>query len=81
VTYHSKREAAYAQELDIQKIPYVIQPRYPLTVNGVQVATYVSDFLVDGEVVEVKGYWTPVAKLKWKLFCALYPDLKKRIVK
>jgi hypothetical protein len=78
-TYHSKREARFAQELDIQGIAFTRQVRYPLKVNETLITTYVADFLVGDEVVEVKGYWTPVAKLKWKLFCALYPNLKKRI--
>ena len=80
VVYHSKKEAEYAQWLDIQGIDYSRQERYPLVVNGFLVATYIADFLVADGVVEVKGYWTPVAKLKWKLFCALYPDLKKKVV-
>ena len=80
VTYHSKKEAEFAQWMDIQGIAYDRQPRFPLEVNGHKIATYVADFRVGAEVVEIKGYWTPVAKLKWKLFCALYPNLKKRIV-
>ena len=79
-TYHSKKEATYAQWMDIQGIAFQRQVRYPLTVNGVLIATYIADFLVGEEVVEVKGFWTPLAKLKWKLFCALYPDLKKKVV-
>ena len=80
VVYHSRKEAEYAQGLDIQGIVYQSQVRYLLEVNGHKIATYIADFVVDEEVHEVKGYWTPVAKLKWKLFCALYPDLKKRVI-
>ena len=79
VVYHSKKEATFAQWMDIQGIAFQRQVRYPLRVNDVLVTTYVADFLVGDEVVEIKGYWTPVAKLKWKLFCALYPNLKKRV--
>jgi len=48
-----------------------------LTVNGQLICTYKVDFLVrytDGrrEMVEVKGYWTPEAKLKLKLFRATF---------
>lgn len=52
------------------------QVPFRLEVNGVLICKYVVDFLVryaDGrrELVEVKGYWTPEAKLKKKLFEAL----------
>ena len=84
VTYHSKKEAEFAQWLDIQGLAYDRQARFPLEVNGHKIGIYVADFLVgpapEWEVIEIKGYWTPLAKFKWKLFCALYPDLKKRIV-
>lgn len=50
---------------------------FRLEVNGVLICKYVVDFLVryaDGrrELVEVKGYWTDVAKLKVKLFRATF---------
>lgn len=81
ITFHSKKEAEYARGLDLSGVElWGYQVRFPLVVNGHKIATYVADFVVDGEVHEVKGYWTPVAKLKWKLFCALYPDLKKRVI-
>lgn len=49
---------------------------FRLEVNGVLICKYVVDFHVhyaDGrhELVEVKGYWTPEAKLKRKLFEAV----------
>ena len=84
VKYHSKKEAEFAQWLDIQGLAFQRQVRYPLVITvdfkDIKIATYVADFLVDGEVVEIKGFWTPLAKLKWKLFCALYPNLKKKVV-
>ena len=55
-----------------------LQPRFPLTVAGVKVCTYVADFqyhdeLADVTVVEdVKGFRTDVYKLKSKLFHALH---------
>jgi hypothetical protein len=58
-------------------------------VNNRKICIYICDFLVwytDGrkELVEVKGYWTPEAKLKRKLFEATFladhPDIQYRVV-
>ena len=89
IVYHSKREAAYAQELDLRKkagdikdwqrqIPFVF------TVNGIKICTYIIDFSIeknDGttEYVEIKGHYTSIFGIKWRLFRALYPDLDARI--
>lgn len=91
VKYHSKREADYAAELDLRTRGKDIggwerQVRIPLIVEGKMIADYVIDFVIqhkDGplEYVEVKGHETAVWKLKWKLFEALYPDLKKTIIR
>lgn len=88
-TYHSKKEAQYAAELDLllragEIVGWRRQVRVPLEVNGEVVCRYVIDFVVehkDGtkEYVEVKGYPTPLWKLKWKMFHAIYG--KKRGVK
>lgn len=56
----------------------VYQPRYPLVVEGVRVATYVADaryrVVATGEIVveDTKGVRTPVYKLKRRLVKALY---------
>lgn len=64
------------------------QIKFPLIVNGDKIATYICDFRViwnsgKEELIEVKGMWTPVAKLKLKLFQALYlkehPEIKYTI--
>lgn len=91
VTYQSSREADYAAELALRVRAGDIrgwrrQVRMPLRVNGLLIATYALDFVVehcDGseEYIEVKGYATPLWKLKWSLFQALYPDLRKTIVR
>ena len=62
------------------------QVRFPLVVNGITVCTYVADIRLtwaDGrtELAEVKGYWTETARLKFKLFRALYPEIKIEVVK
>jgi hypothetical protein len=96
ITFDSKREADFARDLDFMKHArgrdrvesWERQVRFPLLVNGDRICTYVCDFLVhyaDGrnELVEVKGYWTPEAKLKRKLFEALilrdHPEINYRI--
>lgn len=64
------------------------QIKFPLIVNGDKIGTYICDFRViwnsgKEELIEVKGMWTPVAKLKLKLFTALYlkehPEIKYTI--
>ena len=90
LNYQSKKEATYAQQLDIMMQAGIItgwqrQVRVPLVIGRKHICWYVVDFVVqnpDGvfEYHEVKGYWTDVAKLKWKLFKALYPDLLTRII-
>ena len=83
--YHSKKEAAYAQQLDIRKVAGELkaitpQFRIPLAVNDIKICDYVIDFQVvtaEGETQfhEVKGYGTYAWKLKWKLLKALLPSL------
>jgi hypothetical protein len=83
VTFASRAEANRWQELrlleragHIADLEY--QPRYPLRVNGIVVATYVADsryrdVLRDRLVVEdVKGVRTPVYRLKKKLMRACH---------
>lgn len=86
ITFHSAKEAKRYGELkllekagEIREL--VLQPRFPLDVAGVKVATYVADFkylerdeddLWQLVVEDVKGFRTPVYRLKAKLFSALY---------
>lgn len=79
--YDSKFEAQVAFDLDMmlkagEIIKWERQVKIPLEVNGYVVCDYYIDFIVyrDGETeyIEAKGYPTPVWKLKWKLFEALY---------
>lgn len=79
--YDSKKEARYAEKLDMmflsgEVIDWKPQVRIPLTVNGKKICTYVCDFLVvyaDGriEYVDTKGVRTATYKLKAKLVKAL----------
>lgn len=82
LSYHSKKEAGYAAELDIRKKAGDIsdwerQIKISLDVNGHHIANYYVDFLIlhndqTREYVEVKGFETPEWKLKWSLFEALF---------
>lgn len=84
--YDSKKEADYAQTLDLMTKArdaatrvqsYERQVPYPIFVREKKICTYLADFVVmyaDGgvEVVDVKGVKTDVYKLKKKLVEALY---------
>ena len=79
--FASKREATrYQRLLMLQAAGEIrdleLQPRFPLTINGFRVGTYVADFRYctrDGRVVveDVKGVRTPVYRLKSKLLRAM----------
>lgn len=85
IRFASKREAArYAELKLLQRIGEIVelecQPRYPLTLNGVKLATYVADFryrnVASGETVvedvKSKPTITDVYRLKKKLMLALH---------
>lgn len=83
ITFASKREAEWYQALLIQERAGLIadlelQPRYPLVVNGVKIATYVADFrywdIAAGAtiVADAKGVQTREYRIKAKLMKALY---------
>lgn len=56
-----------------------LQPRFVCVIGGVKVCTYIADFAYFENnrrvVVDVKGFATPVYKLKKKLVMALNPGL------
>jgi len=89
--YDSKLEAGYAMELDWMLKAGVIKEWIPqfkldLRINDVHIANYYVDFKViypDGriEFAEVKGYETPVWKLKWKMAIAIYDKNKFVLIK
>lgn len=84
--YDSKREAAYAQDLDWRmkagEIKEVIpQYKIDLRVNGRHITNYFVDFKVimaDGSVQfhEVKGMVLPLWQLKWALLEALKDEIE-----
>ena len=82
VCYHSKKEAGYAQELDLRVRAKDIkswerQVRIDLKVYGQHITNYYIDFVIthnDGslEYVEIKGFSTETWRLKYKLFEAIF---------
>ncbi|MCK9370385.1 DUF1064 domain-containing protein [Candidatus Dojkabacteria bacterium] len=91
--YDSKFEASYAADLDLlvraKKVKsWERQVKIPLEINGFHICNYYIDFIVyhtDGtiEYTEAKGWPSPIWKLKWKMFEALYsekPDVKLTVV-
>lgn len=88
--YRSKAEANYAGILDLRLAAKDIkawerEPSFPLIVNGKRCGRYTPDFLVtlkDGtrELIEVKGWAARDFSLRLKVFEALYPAWKVRVV-
>lgn len=81
ITFASKAEAARYQTLKLELANGIIsdlelQPKFPIIVDGVKVCTYIADFsynLGGRKIVEdVKGFQTPLFKLKAKLFKIKY---------
>jgi hypothetical protein len=83
ITFASAKEARRYSELKLlERTGWIadlkVQPRFPITVCGIKVCTYVADFQyrdlgVDALIVEdVKGFRTPEYKLKAKLFRAVH---------
>lgn len=87
ITYHSKLEAAYAEELNLRVMAKDIkswerQVKLDLKVNGQHITNYYIDFVVlynDGhrEFVEVKGFETEVWQLKWRILEATFDEFKE----
>jgi hypothetical protein len=82
ITFDSMAEAARYRtlkvKLDAGEIKdLTLQKRFPVVINGVKVCTYVADFVythrLGGQVVEdVKGFITPMYRLKKKLVNAVH---------
>lgn len=84
--FDSKKEADYCQLLDVLKSTaieslrvnlYEMQVPYLLEVNGIKICKYILDFKVyyaDGrtEHIDIKGYLTPVFRIKKKLMKAIH---------
>ncbi|HQI42384.1 MAG TPA: DUF1064 domain-containing protein [Ignavibacteriaceae bacterium] len=89
--YASAFEARYAVDLDWRKKAGEIkdwrgQVTFNLIVNNILICKYIIDFVIiynDGskEYIETKGFETRDWKIKRKLFQALYPEKKYKVVK
>lgn len=81
VTFDSRKEANYYIHLKIRAARGEIknlslQPKYPVVINGYKICTYRADFTyLEGNktiVIDVKGFITPIYRLKKKLVQAIY---------
>ena len=81
IKFHSAKEARRYTELKILARAGVIkglilQPRFPIVINGVKVCTWIGDFeyIEDGNRVieDCKGYKTDVYVIKRKLMLAVH---------
>jgi hypothetical protein len=91
VLFDSAAERDYAAKLVLECrtgriLSFERQVRVMLFVNNVKISTIVPDFLVihkngEREYVEVKGHETALWKLKYKLFKAIYPGARYKVVK
>ncbi|AMC13333.1 DUF1064 domain-containing protein [Liberibacter crescens] len=89
--FASKAEADYYGRLKMleksgEVSQVVLQPSYPVIINGIKVFTYRADFSFYDvhdqrfRVVDVKGYDTPISKLKRKCVKAMY-DIDVEVVR
>ena len=90
ILFDSKRKAArYMQLMLLEragKISHLeLQPVYECIVNGKKICSYKADFRYftkTGNIVEdVKGYITPMFKLKKKLVEAIYSGVTIEVIK
>ena len=81
ITFDSKKEALRYMELKILSktghiSELILQPEYPMIVNGHKVCAYRADFryVENGKTVveDCKGMRTPIYQLKKKLLLACY---------
>lgn len=88
IEFHSKKEAKRYVELRMleraKRITNLkLQPKFEIRINGAKVFTYKADFeyFEDGVkyvVEDVKGFRTPVYRIKIKCFRAMYPKIDFR---
>ena len=88
ILFHSKKEAERYKALKLLSEAKIIkelgvQPTFEIKVNDVKICNYKADFIYkrDGETIieDVKGFKTPLYRLKKKLVEALYPFKIKEV--
>jgi len=91
ITFDSKLEARRFAELKLLKAAKKIDcllahPTYQITIGGTKICKVELDFgyrdLESNKFIleDTKGFYTPISRLKHKLFRACYPDLELRIM-
>jgi len=87
--HDSVGEARYCNKLAMLEragqLTYRTQVSFVLPINGKVIGTHIVDFMVTWngkpeEVHEYKGAMTEGWKLKYKLFCALHPDIPYLVI-
>ena len=88
--HHSRGEAEHCNKLSLlKKTGYITefetQKKFSFDINGKHICNHYVDFWITGNsgeqwVEEFKGMATPEWKLKKKLFEALFPDIKYKVV-
>lgn len=90
IVFASKREARRYNELKILVRSKTIsdlklQPKFPIEYRGQKICDVIGDFeyIEGGNWIceDVKGFDTPVSKLKRKMVKAFYPTCEWRVVK
>lgn len=79
IRYDSQLEATAAAALKVlHPLDLGRQWIFPLVVYGATICMYRADFVVESQnlAYECKGKWTADARIKVKLFKALYPEWK-----
>jgi predicted nuclease of restriction endonuclease-like RecB superfamily len=78
IKLRSSYELFYANWLDNNGIQWEYEPKFKLSDGKM----YAPDFKVlhDDIIIEIKGYWAPIGKKKWEMFCTEYPDVKKKVL-
>lgn len=90
IRFMSKREAVYYSDLKLRERAgeirnLTLQPKFPITINGEKVCDVVLDFSFYEEnrrrVLDIKGFDTPISRLKRKLVHAVYPGVTVEVCK
>ena len=90
IKFHSIRESVYYADLKLRERAgeirnLTLQPKFPITINGEKVCDVVLDFSFYEEnrrrVLDIKGFDTPISRLKRKLVHAVYPGVTVEVCK
>lgn len=90
IRFASKRESVYYADLKLRERAgeirnLTLQPKFPITINGEKVCDVVLDFSFYEEnrrrVLDIKGFDTPISRLKRKLVHAVYPGVTVEVCK